>query len=271
MVMFTSHHDPGHCFKETADGTIDVTCRGDWFPRHCCGKGYAFWAYLRIIYLALYVVFFSNKKLDVIVCDQISACVPVLRWSGARVLFYCHFPDQLLTTRTSWIKKVYRWPIDSLEEWSTGKANQVLVNSNFTAQVFRATFPSLAAVPLTVLYPSLNFSAFDQPPESLDGIIPPQAKTVFLSINRYERKKNLPLAISAFALLLNQLGERERSSVHLVVAGELTTSKSARAVLCGSTCCCICYFFMLLCGTLLLCLCAWCSSHSAKSEHETCF
>ena len=235
MAMFTSHHDPGHCFKETADGTVDVTCRGDWLPRHCCGKGYAFWAYLRMIYLALYVVFFSNNKFDIIVCDQISACVPVLRWSGARVLFYCHFPDQLLTTRTSWIKKVYRWPIDSLEEWSTGRANQVLVNSNFTAQVFRATFTSLAAIPLTVLYPSLNFSAFDKPPESLDGIIPPRAKTVFLSINRFERKKNLTLAISAFSLLLNRLGERERASVHLVVAGELTGRKSARAVLCGST------------------------------------
>lgn len=218
--MFTSHHNPGHCFKETADGTLEVTCKGDWLPRHCCHKGYALWAYLRMIYLAFYVVFFSGTKFDVIFCDQISACIPVLKWSGARVLFYCHFPDQLLTTRKHWLKKAYRWPIDTLEEWTTGKAHVVLVNSNFTAQVFHSTFSSLSHVHPTVLYPSLNFSAFDQPPGELSDTIPPQAKTVFLSINRYERKKNLTLAISAFAQLLTQLEERERSSVHLIMAGK---------------------------------------------------
>ena len=28
--MFTSHHDPSHCFKETRDGTLNVTVYGDW-------------------------------------------------------------------------------------------------------------------------------------------------------------------------------------------------------------------------------------------------
>ena len=223
--MFTAHHNPGHCFRETADGTLEVTCKGDWFPRHCCHKGYALWAYLRMIYLAFYLVFFSDMKFDVIFCDQISACIPVLKCSGAKVLFYCHFPDQLLTTRKHWLKKAYRWPIDTLEEWTTGKAHVVLVNSNFTAQVFHSTFSSLSHIRPTVLYPSLNFSAFDQPPGELNDVIPPQAKTVFLSINRYERKKNLALAISAFAQLLAQLEERERSSVHLIMAGKWRESK----------------------------------------------
>lgn len=218
--IFTAHHNPGHCFQETADGSLDVTCRGDWLPRHLLWRGYAFWAYLRMVYIALYLVFWSRMNFDVIICDQISACVPILKWSGAKVLFYCHFPDQLLTTRRSWVKKMYRWPIDSLEEWTTGQAHEVLVNSNFTAQVFHATFRSLVHVQPTIVYPSLNFAAFDQPPTRLDNVVPPQAKTVFLSINRYERKKNLPLAITAFARLVSQLGERERASVHLIMAGE---------------------------------------------------
>ena len=221
--MFTAHHDPGHCFEETADGTLAVTCRGDWLPRHCCQRGYALWAYMRMVYIALYLAFFSKMKFDVIICDQISACVPVLKLTGAKVLFYCHFPDQLLTTRKSWLKKLYRWPIDTLEEWTTGKAHEVLVNSNFTAQVFRSTFRTLPHVQPAVLYPSLNFSAFDQSPGGLEDVAPPQAKTVFLSINRYERKKNLPLAVDAFARLLGQLGERERSEVHLIMAGESST------------------------------------------------
>ena len=218
--MFTAHHDPRHCFKETADGTLGVICRGDWLPRHICWKGYALWAYLRMIYLALYIVFFSKMKFDVIICDQVSACIPILRWSRSKILFYCHFPDQLLTTRKSWAKKLYRWPIDALEEYTTGKADEVLVNSNFTSQVFHSTFMSLAHVQPTILYPSLNFAAFDQPPSELENVIPPQAKTIFLSINRYERKKNLPLAIKAFAQLVGQLGEVDRSGVHLIMAGE---------------------------------------------------
>jgi hypothetical protein len=33
--MYTSHHDPGHCFQETRDGTIKVTVYGDWCVRVC--------------------------------------------------------------------------------------------------------------------------------------------------------------------------------------------------------------------------------------------
>ena len=31
--MVTAHHDPTHCFEETRDGTLDVSCIGDWLPR----------------------------------------------------------------------------------------------------------------------------------------------------------------------------------------------------------------------------------------------
>ena len=220
IEMFTAHHDPSHCFSETRDGTLKVSCHGDWLPRHCCQKGYAFWAYLRMIYVAIYLVFFSRLKFDVIICDQISACIPVLKWSGAKVLFYCHFPDQLLTKRQTWLKKAYRWPIDWLEESTTGKADHVLVNSRFTAQVFHSTFKSLIHIHPTVLYPSLNFSSFDQSPSSdLEDTLPPQAEHIFLSINRYERKKNLPLALQAFATLVENMDSLQRPKVHLIVAG----------------------------------------------------
>lgn len=217
--MFTAHHDTDHCFVETRDGTLGVTCAGDWLPRHCCNLGYAFWAYLRMVYVAMYLVFFSGEQFDVIICDQVSACIPALRCSGAKILFYCHFPDQLLTQRKSFLKRVYRWPIDRLEEKTTGMADAVLVNSNFTADVFLSTFKSLEHIRPTVLHPSLNFVAFDRPSSGIPDVIPPQAKHMFLSINRYERKKNLPLAIEAFAILLEKLGSSERSRAHLVVAG----------------------------------------------------
>lgn len=115
----------------------------------------------------------------------------------------------------------------------------VQVNSKFTAKTFAETFTSIETTP-DVLYPSLNFDAFDVRVRSaLDKVaaatactvvrwcvgtsgaqradwtrllgntaassqgeatavdipVPPSVKTVFLSINRFERKKNLQLAL----------------------------------------------------------------------------
>lgn len=52
--------------------------------------------------------------------------------SGVRILFYCHFPDQLLTGRVGLAKRLYRMPIDWMEEVTTGMADVVVVNSKFT-------------------------------------------------------------------------------------------------------------------------------------------
>lgn len=123
----TAHHDREHCFKETKDGTLKVTAVGDWLPRQTFGHFYAFWAYFRMIYASIYLVFFSDLKPHVIMCDQISACIPVLKLCSAKVLFYCHFPDLLLTQRKSFLKRLYRWPLDWLEEITTG----TVINVNF--------------------------------------------------------------------------------------------------------------------------------------------
>lgn len=118
--FFTSHHDKSHCFEETRNGSLNVTSVGDWLPRHFFGCFNAFWAYLRMIYVAIYLIFFSSWRMDVIICDQVSVCIPVLKLSKARVVFYCHFPDMLLTQRKSFLKKLYRAPLDWLEEVTTG-------------------------------------------------------------------------------------------------------------------------------------------------------
>ena len=131
----TSHHDRAHCFPETSDGTLNVTVAGDWIPRSVFGKMNALFAYIRMIYTAVYLVFFSGFEYDAIFCDQISACLPVLRMSGKPIIFYCHFPDLLLTHRTTWLKKLYRMPIDWLEEVTTGLSDKVLVNSKFTGML----------------------------------------------------------------------------------------------------------------------------------------
>ena len=73
--------------------------------------------------------------------------------------------------------------------------------SFFAAGVFHDTFRRLSVVP-EVLYPSLNVSQFDQNSSSTTDKDESANSFVFLSINRYERKKNLQLALKAFSKLI---------------------------------------------------------------------
>ncbi|KFO78624.1 Alpha-1,3/1,6-mannosyltransferase ALG2, partial [Cuculus canorus] len=186
------------------------------------GRGHALCAALRMAFLAFYVLVLSGERPDVFVCDQVSACIPVLRLARPRkkVLFYCHFPDQLLTKRESFLKRIYRLPLDWLEEYTTGMADCIVVNSMFTASVFKDTFKSLSHINPDVLYPSLNISSFETVvPTDIMDLIPKKKKFLFLSINRYERKKNLPLALEALCELRGRLDSHEWNEVHLVMAG----------------------------------------------------
>ncbi|KAI1285472.1 Alpha-1,3/1,6-mannosyltransferase ALG2 [Halotydeus destructor] len=230
--FLTCHHDVEHCFKETKDGSLDVTVVGDWFPRSFFGRCFALCAYLRMVIAAIYLLISAPidgdlGDHDILICDQISAPIPLLKWMSSfrngrtpKIIFYCHFPDMLLTKRESLLKTVYRKPLDWLEEWTTGAADVILVNSNFTAGVFRKTFTSLAEKPLQVLYPTCNFSLFDRPLTENVNLNISGVSAVFLSINRYERKKNLNLALEAASLVLKKLKSNGSSkSLHLIIAG----------------------------------------------------
>ena len=113
---------------------------------------------------------------DVLVIDQLSASIPLLRLAGLnRVVFYCHFPDLLLapdrsaslahiTTNRSLkgrIRALYRAPIDKIEELTTGCADKIVVNSSFTAGVFETVFRGLGRVP-RVVYPAVDVYAYDK-------------------------------------------------------------------------------------------------------------
>uniref|UniRef100_A0A8D0G7R9 Alpha-1,3/1,6-mannosyltransferase ALG2 n=1 Tax=Sphenodon punctatus TaxID=8508 RepID=A0A8D0G7R9_SPHPU len=220
VQIWTAHYDPARCFSETRE--LPVQSVGDWLPRSLLGLGHALCAAIRMLYVALYVLLLSGQEADLFVCDQVSACIPVLRLARTRknVLFYCHFPDQLLTKRESFLKRIYRAPLDWLEEYTTGMADCIVVNSNFTASVFKETFKSLAHINPDVLYPSLNISTFDTIiSEDITSIIPEGKKFLFLSINRFERKKNLALALEALHDLCGRLDGQEWNEVHLVLAG----------------------------------------------------
>ncbi|XP_067648407.1 alpha-1,3/1,6-mannosyltransferase ALG2 [Eurosta solidaginis] len=235
VSFLTNHHDPAHCFKETADGTLRVQVVGDWLPRKIFGRFYAFCAYLRMVYAALYASFVLShpEKVDVFFCDLISVGVPILRLAKRRpkIIFYCHFPDQLLSMREGYLKSVYRAPLNYLEEVTVGMADVTLVNSKFTLRIFGDTFRRLNIVP-DVLYPSLNTQYFDTMQTKIAtkqqnvqySVVSgyedlPRNAFVYLDINRFERKKNHALALHSFRFLVDALPVADARRCRLIVAG----------------------------------------------------
>jgi len=141
-----------------------------------------------------------------------------------------------LSTRTNIIKWIYRLPFDFLEAATTAVADRVLVNSKFTAGVFKQTFTAITKTP-TVLYPAVDPAQYTfQPspvpspvlpssskhpikPKNGSGITIPDSEIVLLSVNRFERKKNVVLAINALKLVLDDVNVQTRPRITLYIAG----------------------------------------------------
>ncbi|OCK83610.1 glycosyltransferase family 4 protein [Lepidopterella palustris CBS 459.81] len=219
VTIFTSHCDPRHCFDEARDGTLDVRVRGNSIvPIAILGRFSILCTILRQLHLVLQIAVFSSElwklKPTVFFVDQLSAQIPLLRLlhPSVRVIFYCHFPDQLLVKKGGIFKTLYRIPFNWLETWSTGCSDNIVVNSNFTKGVLGEIHPSLKNRKPSIVYPCVDTSSADQ----VEDVKPLWSdKKVLVSINRFEGKKDINLAIKAFAAL----GEVERSTSRLVIAG----------------------------------------------------
>lgn len=186
---------------------------------------------LRQLHLLVHITVSGELGPDVFFVDQLAAGVPFLRWTcgGAKVLFYCHFPDLLLVRgRGEWWRRGWRVGFDWLEGWGMRGADRVVVNSRFTKRVVEGVWPDLGANggrgrEIGVVYPCVDTGRGraevgeeddgEREREGQGGMW--KGKKVVLSINRFERKKNVGLALRAF----HELQEEERRDVRLVLAG----------------------------------------------------
>jgi len=129
--------------------------------------------------------------------------------------------------------------LDWVECKTTGLADVIFVNSHFTESVFRSQFPSLGHKHVNVLYPSLNVDSISKFVENVGGdtigtvldnngeaveisgadLIDEKFQNVFVSLNRFEVKKNIELAIQAFAVLRKRLSDEDFKKSVLVLAG----------------------------------------------------
>ncbi|KAJ5122141.1 hypothetical protein N7526_009078 [Penicillium atrosanguineum] len=243
VTIYTSYRDKAHCFDEARDGTLDVRVRGNTiFPAHIFGRLHILMASLRQLHLTWSLLTelesrdepsqlkdqSGDVRDDIFIVDQLPACVPILKAFGQprksrtqRTLFYCHFPDQLLARRNEGgsllrlAKLLYRFPFDWFEGWAMSASDRVVANSNFSKGVVKSVFGAEKLGDVEVVYPCVDTNTGLGAPETKPADALWGGKKILLSVNRFERKKDMALAIRAY----NGLGTEKRRGTRLVIAG----------------------------------------------------
>jgi alpha-1,3/alpha-1,6-mannosyltransferase len=211
----------GPQFEDVTTGAVPVTQVATRVPVHVSGRLRAPLAIARTA-LAARALARSTPVADLIVCDVVAHVVPhVKRLTRRPVIYYCHYPDLLLTAegaRASGMYRTYRRLVDRQEEAGLASADRILVNSRFTASVLREVFPSIAERAVTVVHPGVPIAA-DAANEAAGRET--GEDIVLLSISRFDPRKNLPLAIEALAALRPLVPAALFRQVRLVLAGHL--------------------------------------------------
>jgi len=298
LGLFTTRCDASHCFaplKKSPRGALHpyLTICGAWLPHDIRGRWRVVCSTVRLLYLTAAVWWMWNNRRrpqygpDVIVLDVLPTPLPLLQWlfPDAALLFYCHFPDQLLIQTTTAAtttkdpaavdnnnnhhkpKSWYRRLVDSLENVTLPFADLIVVNSQFTRRTVLQTFSSLQRQEqqeqeppqsepppfLPVLYPALDTAALDvnvtlddiaaSLPAPLYRLMMAQTtkttKTTttshssnntttttitstvrpIVSLNRFERKKNIALLLRAVAWLYDNHNTKHWEIPPVLIAG----------------------------------------------------
>ncbi|KAL9184389.1 hypothetical protein ACHAXT_002475 [Thalassiosira profunda] len=265
VSIYTTHCSPSHCYDEVRppEGPLSsfVNIRGAWIPRKFYFGGTALCSALRMLYLT-YRAAKENPHANVFVIDVLPTGVPYLAEFcnvNAGVLFYCHFPDKLLTRDTvngevgavrsdgsnflQRLKQIYRLVLDGAEEWTMAYSDLIVVNSKFTRGEVEKVFPSLfrrgmdeyATISDTtgersghgervkVLYPAIESSLAKHKGGDINGMPQKDSQSpgLIVSLNRFERKKNVALVLHAYDLLLERTSARGTTATlpPLIIAG----------------------------------------------------
>ena len=220
VAILTAEWTPARAFAETRDGRVQVRVRGGWLPATIAGRLQAPCAIARQWWLAAMAM---AEGYDVLVTDIAPYALPWLRLLRAlpqfgrpapRLVYYCHYPDQLLApARRGWYR-AYRWPLDAVEGPSMRAADLVLVNSAYTARAAAR----LGVGDAEILYPGVPVEPYGATPD-LTG-----DESTWLVISRFDPRKNQALAVAAFARL-RDLAPDVFGRTSLVLAGGLDPSR----------------------------------------------
>jgi len=216
VTIFTTHYDPDRCFEDIKKEHLEIKVVHSIIPSHVGARLRAPCSIARTAFAAM--VMGMHTSFDVVFCDLVPQIIPIVRRiAQSKVIYYCHYPDRLLTPeRVNWYR-LYRAPIDRLEEWGLRAADLILVNSAFTEAVFREAFPRLCGLAVSVLYPGVDPTKF----RSFEGGGKSEVReeSIILSLNRYAEDKNLGLALEAMGDLREKIPYETFKGLTLVFAG----------------------------------------------------
>jgi alpha-1,3/alpha-1,6-mannosyltransferase len=207
-------------FPEVSTEAVPVDRVPTHWPEHIVGRLRAPMAIMRTATAARAMA--RGPRPDLVFCDVVSHVVPLVKRLTQRpVLFYCHFPDLLLTpegSRNSLAYRLYRRPLDRNEVEGLRAADKVIVNSGFTAAKVAEAFPGLGRT-LTVVHPGV---AIDAVPSATP--VPDRDEILLLSVSRFDPRKNLEHAIEAMATLRTLVPSDTFGRVRLAMAGRYDES-----------------------------------------------
>ena len=220
VAILTAEWTPARAFPETRDGRVEVRVRGSFLPATIAGRLQAPCAIARQWWLAVAAM---TEGYDILVCDiapyalpwlRLLRAVPGLRRPAPRLVYYCHYPDQLLAPARGGWYRAYRWPLDTAEGPAMRAADRVLVNSAFTARAAAR----LGVTDTEIVYPGVPVESYAAVPD-LTG-----SESTWLVIARFDPRKNQRLAVEAFARL-RQVAPDVFERTRMVLAGGLDESR----------------------------------------------
>ncbi|MBI4773020.1 MAG: glycosyltransferase [Deltaproteobacteria bacterium] len=216
VTIFTTHYDPDRCFEDIRKEHLDIKVVDSVIPNDVKSHFRAPCSIARTAFAAM--VMGMHASFDVVFCDLVPHIIPLVRrMAKSKVIYYCHYPDKLLTPERARWYRFYRAPIDRLEEFGLRSADLILVNSSFTESVFRETFPRLCRSAVSVLYPGVDPAEFQS--SETDGKTDLREESIILSLNRYAKDKNLGLALDAMGSLREKIPYETFRGLTLVFAG----------------------------------------------------
>lgn len=165
---------------------------------------------------------FSDLNPDLLVVDHSASCVPMLKWRfpNAKILFYCHFPQQLVTPSRFFLYRWYANLIGFVEDFLFSGVDTIMVNSNFTKENFVRVMPEIEAEKLMVVYPPCDVDAVGIGERAIGRKErPPNDRYTFLSLNRFWPEKKLHIIVEA-AVNLKKRGRHPR----ILLAGSVMPS-----------------------------------------------
>lgn len=143
--------------------------------------------------LLAWQLIFSGLVPDLVVIDHSASCLPMLKWRfpKVKILFYCHFPQQLVIPTRFFLYRWYSRVIGLIEGMLFQKADLIMVNSHFTETQFLRVMPEVNPSRLIVVYPPCNVDAIKTGDKAISRKQRQHnnKRYTFLSMNRFWPEK----------------------------------------------------------------------------------